>query len=282
MRILGIGDNTVDMYIDRGVQFPGGNAVNVAVMAKKLGVDSSYLGCIGTDQQGSQIKQALIDEGVDISHIREIESLETSWSRIRHQENDRYFAGSHNGFAGLYHLNVRDYAFIGEHDIAHSSIYSRLEDDLPEIKAHCSCVSFDFSANWDHQYLHQVLPHIDLGFFSFEDADEDACNALCKSAQTISATDIVITRGLKPVIAYIGNEFHRHDVIASVPKDTLGAGDGFISGYLVAQLQKLTIPQRLAIASANAANICQILGAFGHGQPIPPEHRALKDIDRAD
>ncbi len=32
VRVLGIGDNTVDIYVDQGVQFPGGNAVNVAIL----------------------------------------------------------------------------------------------------------------------------------------------------------------------------------------------------------------------------------------------------------
>ena len=35
-RILGLGDNTVDTYVDAGLQFPGGNAVNVAVLARCL------------------------------------------------------------------------------------------------------------------------------------------------------------------------------------------------------------------------------------------------------
>ena len=33
LRVLGIGDNTVDIYLDEGMQYPGGNAVNVAVQA---------------------------------------------------------------------------------------------------------------------------------------------------------------------------------------------------------------------------------------------------------
>ena len=52
VRVLGIGDNTVDIYVDQDVQFPGGNAVNVAVMMKRLGAEASYLGCIGTDFLG--------------------------------------------------------------------------------------------------------------------------------------------------------------------------------------------------------------------------------------
>ena len=37
MRVLGFGDNIVDRFLDRGLDYPGGNCVNVAVFARRLG-----------------------------------------------------------------------------------------------------------------------------------------------------------------------------------------------------------------------------------------------------
>ena len=43
--VLGFGDNVVDKYEHIKTMYPGGNAVNFAVFAKKLGVDrSAYMG----------------------------------------------------------------------------------------------------------------------------------------------------------------------------------------------------------------------------------------------
>lgn len=39
--VLGFGDNVVDKYEHIKTMYPGGNAVNFAVFAKKLGVDRS-------------------------------------------------------------------------------------------------------------------------------------------------------------------------------------------------------------------------------------------------
>src|ERR1700742_3656694 len=69
-RILGLGDNTVDTYVDAGLQFPGGNAVNVAVLAQRRGAPASYLGCLGDDEAGALIATALATEGIDLSHCR--------------------------------------------------------------------------------------------------------------------------------------------------------------------------------------------------------------------
>ncbi len=59
MRLLGLGDNTVDTYVDQGTQYPGGNAVNVAVFAHRLGLAAGYLGCLGADAAGDLLLQAL-------------------------------------------------------------------------------------------------------------------------------------------------------------------------------------------------------------------------------
>ena len=69
-KLLGLGDNTVDTYVDRSLQFPGGNAVNVAVQAKRLGAQTGYLGCLGSDEAGMLLVDALRLEGVDTTRCR--------------------------------------------------------------------------------------------------------------------------------------------------------------------------------------------------------------------
>jgi len=49
VKILGLGDNIIDRFVDRGIDYPGGNAVNVAVYARRLGAESGYLGVFGDD-----------------------------------------------------------------------------------------------------------------------------------------------------------------------------------------------------------------------------------------
>ncbi|WP_321008532.1 hypothetical protein [Hungatella effluvii] len=36
MKLIAIGDNVTDCYMDEGVYFPGGNAVNVAVTVREM------------------------------------------------------------------------------------------------------------------------------------------------------------------------------------------------------------------------------------------------------
>ena len=57
MRLAAIGDNCVDFYEKQGWAYPGGNAVNVAVYGRQLGMDAAYLGWIGTDNFGDMMQE---------------------------------------------------------------------------------------------------------------------------------------------------------------------------------------------------------------------------------
>ena len=50
--------------------YPGGNAVNVAVHARRNGATSAYLGAVGTDRAGQVVLAALEEEGVDTTLTR--------------------------------------------------------------------------------------------------------------------------------------------------------------------------------------------------------------------
>ena len=62
--LLCIGDNVVDLYCDEGVYYPGGNALNVAVMARRAGLEgAAYMGILGNDAPGRHVEAAMRAEG---------------------------------------------------------------------------------------------------------------------------------------------------------------------------------------------------------------------------
>lgn len=273
-RILGIGDNTVDIYVDQGVQFPGGNAVNVAVLTKRLGAEAAYLGCVGDDFLGDIVRDALIAEEVDCSHLRRAPGG-NSWSRIRHVGNDRVFDGNHPSMRGDYHLADADFAWIAGFDLAHSSVYSKLEDELPAIRAAGPVLSFDYSAEYDDSYIARTAPHLDVAFLSAADPDDAACTALASSVAAYGPGLVVITRGAKGALALEAGEIRTQAIEAANVVDTLGAGDGFIAGLLMERLAGATLEHQLAAGARYAARVCEQRGAFGHETPIRPGQPGL-------
>ena len=71
MKLLGIGDNVFDHYRWRKELYPGGNSVNVPVLARRYdGSETGYIGLIADDREGRHFLKALDEEGLDVSRVR--------------------------------------------------------------------------------------------------------------------------------------------------------------------------------------------------------------------
>lgn len=262
-RLLGLGDNTLDTDVGAGLQYPGGNAVNVAVLARRAGAATSYLGCIGNDAAGALVRDALVAEGVDISHLR-IREGANARALLAYHDGDRRFVGSRPGVRGQYALGTGDFDYIAGFDLTHSSIFSELQPELPRIRSAAPLLSFDFSDRWTDALLRQILPQIDIAFLSAPEADDAACAMLLRHNIRLGAKLVIITRGARGVMAIDRAGITQQPALTTSVVDTLGAGDGFIAAFLVAYLRHAALPTALHAGAAMAADVCTWRGAFGH------------------
>ncbi|MBE9605638.1 fructoselysine kinase [Acetobacteraceae bacterium H6797] len=264
VKLLGLGDNTVDTYVDRGVQYPGGNAVNVAILTKRLGASADYLGCLGNDEAGDLLFEALSAEGIGLSHIRRVAGANAR-ARIGHRGPDRYFIGSIPGVRGDYGPITDDLDYISGFDLVHTSIYSELDAELPRIAALPPMLSYDFSERWTAKRFDEVLPWIDVAFFSAPKLDEAACIALMRDCASKGPRYVVATRGAEGALGLAGGELLKQPALPANVVDTLGAGDGFISAFLMSICRELPLDAALRAGAGFAADVCGYHGAFGHG-----------------
>jgi fructoselysine 6-kinase len=274
LRLLGIGDNTVDLYLDEGMQYPGGNAVNVTVLARRNGAATSYLGCFGKDALGKLICESLEAEGVDVSHCRLLEGP-NSWSRVRHEGGDRVFAGSNPGIRACYELTEKDFAFVAEHDVVHTSVHSGLDEEMPRLATVAKRLSYDYSEHWQRPGVASTFAHVDIAFLSCPRRSLEDCDELMRSCADRGPSVIVATRGSAGACALQGGTMHMHPIEPVDAVDTLGAGDGFVAGFLLAYGSGLGIDAALARGAKLAAQVCGFKGAFGHGTPILPGQPGL-------
>ncbi|MCK4583541.1 fructoselysine 6-kinase, partial [Candidatus Bathyarchaeota archaeon] len=97
LRLLAVGDNCVDHYVELERRFPGGNALNVAVYASRLpGVEADYVGVLGTDSEGDFMFNQIQAEGLDASLLLRREG-ETAVTTILVRDGERVFADYHEG-----------------------------------------------------------------------------------------------------------------------------------------------------------------------------------------
>ena len=97
VKVLGFGDNVVDLYDHLHLMYPGGNAVNFAVFAKRLDVArSAYMGIFGTDRAAEHVISSLEKEQVELVKCLQIPG-ENGWSRNTVVDGDRVFLDYNNG-----------------------------------------------------------------------------------------------------------------------------------------------------------------------------------------
>jgi len=263
MRLLGLGDNTIDTYVDRKLQYPGGNAVNVAVMARRLGVESHYLGCVGSDEGGDLLLSSLAAEGVDTPYVRR-RSGQNARAFIGHHNGDRYFIQSYPGVRAQYEFTDRDYGYIAGFDVVHTSTYSELDECLSDIHPK-RALSFDLSDSWTIANLEKVLPNCHWAFLSASELSEHDAKSLVQFAASLGPEIVIATRGEKPCFGLCEGKFHVQHPLPTTVVDTLGAGDAFIAGVLTALMNQEAFSNALLAGATNAALTCQDEGGFGHG-----------------
>jgi fructoselysine 6-kinase len=273
-RLLGIGDSTVDIYLSEGMQYPGGNTVNVAVQAARCGVAAGWLGCLGNDMLGRLVWDALVAEGIDVSRVRRLDGP-NPWSRIRHERSDRIFAGSNPGVRARYELGPDDARYIARHDIVHTSVHSNLDQQVAWLKANSRVLSYDYSEHWARPGVAETLRHVDIAFLSAAGRDDAACAGLLRWFAGQGPAIVVATRGAAGVVALQRGEVTAMPAAAATVVDTLGAGDGLIGGFLAARAEGFPLAECLARGSQQAARVCAFKGGFGHGAPIVPGQPGL-------
>ena len=106
MKIACVGDNCIDYYDDSGQAFPGGNPVNVAVYAKRLGAESAYLGAVGTDHYGDLLLSRLREKGVDTSHVQCLPGA-TALCHVTHMNGDRILGDYDEGVMADFSLRPK-------------------------------------------------------------------------------------------------------------------------------------------------------------------------------
>jgi fructoselysine 6-kinase len=267
-RVIGVGDNTVDIYIHRKTMYPGGNAVNVAVLAKRLGCEAAYIGWLGNDLRGELIQSALKAEGLDISRCRVVNTLPTGYSTVTLVDGDRVFGEADNGANQLLHLEKKDFEFISTFDVVHTSVFSYLETQLPELRAASKLLSFDLSQRHDDAYLDMVLPYVNVVFLSLSDIPEKYQEELMHRMHSMGPKLVVATRGKDGAWVFDGDTFHHQGIVPVEVVDTLGAGDAFAACFLASYAGGTPIPSALQKAAQFAARNCTHFGAFGYEKPL--------------
>ena len=263
MKIVAVGDNCVDIYANLGKTFPGGGPVNFAVQACRAGVDAAYVGLIGDDTHGDWIADALVEEGVDITHlIRQHGPTARAWVELVNR--DRTFIRSDRGVREQLVITPDMHAFIAGADLVHTTLDGRVDAYIAEWYAAGCRVSYDFSYRATPAQI-ELLPYVAVAFFSGQAFNLEEAREQAITLQRHAAGIVVITLGARGSLAYDGVDDVFQPAVYAEVVDTLGAGDAFQAAFMLAYLRGDGLGDALHAGAVCAAQACTSLGGFGHG-----------------
>lgn len=287
VKVLGLGDSVCDIYLHSRKMYPGGQALNFAVFAKMLGVQSEYIGVLGTDIVAKHILSTLEKVGVEHDRCRIVHG-ESGFACVHIMQGERLFLGSNQGGVlqkNPIELSETELLYLTQFDVIHTSNNSYINDQLPVLSQYSKLLSYDFSIKWNNpELLARVCPYIDIGFISCSNTDTEEVKMLLIDLQQKSGGIMIATRGRLSCLAYDGEQFYQQSSYDVEVVDTMGAGDSFAACFLVNLVKNKyedrnykfgtktnSIFSSLQHAAEFAAHTCLSNGAFGHGIDIPKE-----------
>ena len=296
VKVIGIGDNVVDINLDTQMMAPGGQALNVAANAAMLGAQAAYMGSFGNDRAKDCCTGALTDLGVDFSHCRyyPVPNFPSYYKTI---DNDRVFVDPpiriHPMTPGLFEMlgyegfSEDDYTYIHSFDVVHLSNDSRLDNYLPEWNRRKIRMSYDFSIFFSKEnYLESVCPYVTFAFLSLSHLSEAEREETLRIVNSLGAKYAIGTMGENGAMLFDGLDFYCEPAIyLENVVDTMGAGDAFTAGFLVefCHSEQKSIKHQDVIKNAlragveYASKVCLKKGALGYGIILEKNDPLLQD-----
>lgn len=266
MDVLAVGDNVVDRYPAQSLMYPGGNAVNVAVHARRCGALTGYIGAVGTDAAGRTVLDALVQEGVDTSLLRVVDGP-NAYADVRIVDGNRVFGHGDAGVSRL-RLGPRDLAAAHQANLVHTGECSLLENQLGELSAASRRLSFDFSQRpWD--YIERYAGHVDIAIRSCSSNSTEDAVAEAHRLRHLGPSVVAVTLGAGGAVLLEDDRLIHAPAESGPVVDTLGAGDAFISRLLAGLIHGEPLPQLAVAATAYATASCASFGAFGYPTAAP-------------
>jgi sugar/nucleoside kinase (ribokinase family) len=238
----------------------GGTSANVALGLCTASVETGFVSYLGNDEIGKQLLSVLEQSAIKELVITQIEDKSSHVLVIVDENSERTI-------------------------ISLTTSYLRqLRMDNVELKAD-DVVAFII---WREEFLPDLLRTQEAGCFTVVGASALAdpsvthADLLIGSRNDFSSqlnpldhldrfTSIVLTDGINGSVAYSGTNEIRQPAFKVEVKDTTGAGDAFIAGYLAGIAHELSAAQTLELASKWAATSVQFRSS------IPPAFKVVKE-----
>jgi len=254
----------------------GGNAANTSIALATLGVPVRVVGAVGHDEQGRFVISALRRAGVDTEALSVLQDHTAATVGLVNAAGARKFLHrpgvSAAAFSAPLEFPPELTTGMAHFHLASLFILPNFRPHAPASLAHARAVGLTTSVdtNWDPRGrwmrdLAPCLPELDFLFMN-----EDEARMATGSEDPAASADAVLSLGARAAVIKLGPRgcaIYTPDREVLCPafnvavKDTTGAGDCFVAGFLAAHLRGAGLYEAGRFANAVGAFSVQCVGA---------------------
>ncbi|MCW1968078.1 MAG: PfkB family carbohydrate kinase [Anaerolineae bacterium] len=266
MKIISVGECTLDRYLQQNQVRIGGISLNFAIHAKRSGAESvAFISRVGKADE-AMIRAKLADEGLDDSHIYATDGPTAHQDIILTATGERIFppGGYDFGCMAGFALNAADITHIQQYDVLACALFRQTQPLFEQVMqlpfAGWRVADFldlsDFGG--DVGVLARHLARLNIAFVSGHEAQLASFTAL-STAHPHNA--IVVTMGEHGSVAIVNGRMYRQPALPVPVTDTTGCGDAFQAAFTVAYYHSHDAALALLRGAEQAAKVAQQLGA---------------------
>lgn len=270
MKLVAVGECTIDRYPAIGAERVGGISLNFAVNAKREGAEQvSLVSCTGTDVGAAAVRQKLAAECVDGSHVQVRSGATASQVIDISVGGERVFpAGGYSpGVLTDFRLSAADQALLRTADVIAVPVFRELSH-LSDAVMHARGVTgmrvadlldgTDLGADWSG--IEPLLGVFELLFVSGGAAIVERLLPLSRDTRSL----IVVTHGAAGSSALAKGERLEWPADPVPPDecvDTTGCGDAFQAAFTVEYARRRDVRAALLAGARRAAIVIKHVGA---------------------
>ncbi len=248
----------------------GGNAGNAAVTFARQGLDSEFMGILGTDLAAHAIMQEFDHEGVGTRHVHQDDRYRTSYSAILLAPGgERTILNYHGTTLHSSGVDIQLQAIADADWVYVSSVgsFTLLEHIISTAARHDTKVAFNPSAHEleNPVKIRSLLDDVAVLLANKEEMQQivEGKTAYELAQHAAHAVPVaVVSDGPHGVAATDGVTLVKAGMYQDVKVvDRLGAGDAFGSGFVAALAQGKSLADAVVLASANSTSVVTKIGA---------------------
>ncbi|MBN2394568.1 MAG: carbohydrate kinase family protein [Anaerolineae bacterium] len=243
----------MDLYVDQGLEYVGGNALNVATQCRRSGVERvAVVGAVGVDAYAEPILAHLRAEAIDVSHVYRLDGA-TATHKLYLTDGDRQDPPDawQGGVFDVFRLSDADWAFVNTFDVvAIGAGDPNFATAVARLSPHAKLVA-DFLDTRDFDRLERHIDRITVAVLSARREDVERARMLSAEHPVL----ILVTLGAEGSVAlWQGEAYFQPAIPVADVVDTTGCGDTLQGAFIVSWFEDFDIGKALHAGAEAAAH----------------------------